>query len=62
MISSKKPAQMKDAVIYTRVSTDEQAIKGNSLRDQEDVLRKACVHDEIEVIDHIQDDGYSAIL
>lgn len=60
MTSSKKTGRTKNAVIYTRVSTDEQAIKGNSLRDQEEVLRKACAQDEIEIIDHIQDDGYSA--
>ena len=51
---------MKRAVIYTRVSTDEQAMKGNSLCDQEEVLRKACAHDGVEIIDHVQDDGYSA--
>lgn len=51
---------MKRAVIYTRVSTDEQAMKGNSLQDQEEVLRKACAQDGVEVIDHIKDDGYSA--
>lgn len=51
---------MKTAVIYTRVSTDEQAVKGSSLLDQEEVLRKACAYDGIEIRDHIQDDGYSA--
>ena len=51
---------MKRAVIYTRVSTDEQAMKGNSLHDQEEVLCKACAQDGVEIIDHIQDDGYSA--
>jgi hypothetical protein len=51
---------MKRAVIYTRVSTDEQARKGNSLCDQEEVLCKACTHDGVEIIGHIQDDGYSA--
>ncbi len=48
------------AVIYTRVSTDDQATKGNSLFDQEELLRKACAQDNVEIIDHIQDDGYSA--
>lgn len=47
-------------MIYTRVSTDDQATKSNSLFDQEELLRKACVQDHVEIIDHIQDDGYSA--
>ena len=46
----------KRAIIYTRVSTDEQADKGYSLKDQEDRLRKFCALKEIEVIDHYQDD------
>ena len=32
----------KKVVIYTRVSTDEQANTGFSLRHQEDALRKYC--------------------
>lgn len=47
-------------MIYTRVSTEEQAMKGNSLHDQEEVLCKACAQEGVEIIDHIQDDGYSA--
>jgi len=35
---------VKTAVIYTRVSTEEKAVKGNSLVDQEELLRKACEH------------------
>jgi len=60
MSDSKKSKSAKKAVIYTRVSTEEQAVKGNSLVDQEDVLRKACKRDGVEIIEHIQDDGYSA--
>lgn len=60
MNSSKKVKSVKKAVIYTRVSTEEQAVRGNSLVDQEEVLRKACEYDGIEIVDHIQDDGYSA--
>lgn len=48
------------AVIYTRVSTEEQAVRGNSLVDQEELLRKACEYEGVEIIEHIQDDGYSA--
>jgi site-specific DNA recombinase len=33
---------MLTAIIYIRVSTDEQADKGYSLRHQEEVLRKYC--------------------
>lgn len=60
MSYSKKTAKTKSAIIYTRVSTDEQAIRGNSLQDQEEVLRKACAHDGVEITEHIKDDGYSA--
>jgi site-specific DNA recombinase len=60
MNSSKKVKSVKKAVIYTRVSTEEQAVKGNSLVDQEEVLRKACEHHGVEIVDHIQDDGHSA--
>src|SRR5690242_1097440 len=60
MSTSRNPKKHKTAIIYTRVSTEDQAIKGNSLLDQEEVLRKACEYDGVEVVDHIQDDGYSA--
>lgn len=33
---------MKTADLYVRVSTDEQADKGYSVRSQEEVLRKYC--------------------
>ncbi|MGE4573932.1 MULTISPECIES: recombinase family protein [Parachlamydia] len=45
---------------YTRVSTDDQATKGYSLIDQEEILRKTCAQDGMGVIEHFQDDGYSA--
>ncbi len=60
MNSSKKGKGSKKAIIYTRVSTDDQAVKGYSLLDQEEVLRRACKADGVEVVDRIQDDGYSA--
>lgn len=60
MNNSKKVKSVKKAAIYTRVSTEEQAVKGNSLADQEEVLRKACEHHGVEIVDHIQDDGHSA--
>jgi len=46
----------KKAIIYTRVSTDEQAIRGYSLRDQYEKLKAYCNLHEIEVIAHYQDD------
>ena len=46
----------RNAIIYTRVSTDEQADKGYSLRDQEDRLNKYCDLKGIDVIAHFQDD------
>lgn len=41
---------MKRAILYTRVSTDEQADKGFSLASQEDYLRKYCVANNVEII------------
>ena len=60
MSNSKKVKSIKKAVIYTRVSTEEQAVRGNSLVDQEELLRKACQYEGVEIVGHIQDDGYSA--
>ena len=51
---------MQTAIIYTRVSTDDQAEKGFSLRDQKDKLVKYCDANGIEVLKHFEDDGYSA--
>lgn len=50
---------MKNAIIYTRVSTDEQAEKGYSLRYQEERLRQYCDIQKINIVTHYQDD-YSA--
>lgn len=47
---------MQTAIIYTRVSTEEQAEKGYSLRDQEQKLRRYCDQKDIEIIKHFQDD------
>ncbi|ABG57345.1 recombinase family protein [Cytophaga hutchinsonii] len=47
---------MKKAVIYSRVSTDEQAQLGYSLRDQERCLRLFCEKNDLEVVHHYQDD------
>lgn len=51
---------MQTAIIYTRVSTDDQAENGFSLRDQKDKLEKYCEAKGIEILKHFEDDGYSA--
>ena len=48
---------MKRAIIYTRVSTDEQADRGYSLGHQEEQLRKYCDIKQIEIVEHFQDDA-----
>jgi site-specific DNA recombinase len=55
-----KTKGIKRALIYTRVSTEEQAIHGYSLRYQEDLLRQQCQKDGVEFVRHFKDDGYSA--
>jgi site-specific DNA recombinase len=45
-----------NTIIYTRVSTDEQAEKGYSLRHQEQILTAYCEMSKITVIKHFQDD------
>ena len=46
----------KRAILYTRVSTDEQAMHGYSLRDQYEKLKSYCAQNDIEVVAHFQDD------
>lgn len=43
-------------ILYTRVSTDEQAEKGYSLPHQEAILRKYCEINHFNVIDHYPED------
>ncbi len=50
---------MKNVVIYTRVSTDEQAEKGFSLRHQKEQLENYCAQQGYRILHHFQDD-YSA--
>ncbi len=50
---------MKRAIIYTRVSSDEQAEKGYSLQYQEEQLRKYCSNCSITIVVHYRED-YSA--
>lgn len=50
---------MKNAIIYTRVSTDDQAKYGYSLNSQKELLIKYCQVNNINIVAHYQDD-YSA--
>lgn len=47
---------MPNVILYTRVSTDEQAEKGFSLRDQLDKLEKYAKSKDYTVVQHFQDD------
>lgn len=60
MSTFRKEKTNKKAVIYTRVSTEEQAQTGYSLANQEDILRRECQRFGIEVAKHFQDDDFSA--
>jgi len=50
---------MKNAILYARVSTDEQAKRGFSLRDQEDKLKRFCEYNDYNVVAIYRED-YSA--
>lgn len=47
---------MRKAIIYVRVSTDEQAEKGYSLKHQEDRLRQYCQQQQIEIVEMYSED------
>ncbi len=51
---------MEGVVIYTRVSTDEQAKHGFSLAHQRTVLKKYCEIMNLNILEHFEDDGYPA--
>lgn len=51
---------MKTAVIYTRVSTEEQANSGYSMEFQESLLQKYCAMHDIEIYQHFKEEGKSA--
>lgn len=48
------------AGLFERVSTDEQAKYGYSVRTQIDALNQYCVDNKIKVVDHYTDEGVSA--
>jgi len=47
---------MKSAYLYVRVSTDEQAKRGYSQREQEERLRAYCDSNDIEIKDVYSED------
>src|ERR671921_1470321 len=47
------------AVLYCRVSGEEQRKKGYSLADQLDTLRRWCAENGYEIVDEVEDGGYS---
>ena len=47
---------MKNVIIYVRVSTDEQASKGYSLRDQEQKLINYCSHNNYNIVHTFRED------
>src|SRR5215217_2502331 len=49
----------KKAILYTRVSTEEQAKKGYSLAQQLEVLREYAAREGYEVLEEVQDAGQS---
>jgi septal ring factor EnvC (AmiA/AmiB activator) len=49
----------KRAILYARVSTDEQAKKGFSILDQLRALRDYAAREHYDVIEEVEDDGYS---
>src|SRR5215208_59005 len=49
----------KRAILYTRVSTDEQARSGYSLAQQLEALRAYCEREGYEVLEEVSDPGQS---
>ncbi|MBV9454144.1 MAG: recombinase family protein [Rubrobacter sp.] len=49
----------KRAILYARVSGEEQRKKGYSLADQRDTLRGWCAENGYEIIEEVEDGGYS---
>ncbi len=60
MANNKKPARREKAVGYVRVSTDEQAKEGVSLKDQEARIRAYCEARDWDLCCMYRDEGVSA--
>jgi predicted site-specific integrase-resolvase len=58
-VSSTNGHGPKRAILYARVSGEEQVKKGYSLADQLDALRDWCSTNDYEIIDEVQDRGFS---
>jgi site-specific DNA recombinase len=59
MLNRLSPKEMKKAILYVRVSTDEQAATGFSIRHQKEQLLNYCKQKDIEVLEMFTED-YSA--
>ena len=59
MMENDTPRKKNRAVLYTRVSTEDQAKEGFSLSAQEERLRAYCMAKEWSIVDIYIDDGYS---
>ena len=57
MSYSKKSSESKNAIIYTRVSTKEQADRGYSLEAQKEQLQRFCGIMGINILHHFQEDA-----
>ena len=55
-MNNTRGTRQRKAIIYTRVSTDEQAEKGFSLIDQENTLKNYCKRENYEVVAHFKED------
>jgi len=49
------------AVLYARVSTEEQARSGYSLAQQLEALREYALREGYEIIEEVEDPGYSGV-
>src|SRR5215203_4862972 len=58
-VSSTNGHGPKRAILYARVSTDEQARSGYSLAQQMEALREYAAREEYEVLDEVTDPGQS---
>ena len=48
--------KQRKAILYVRVSTDEQADKGHSLAHQEDKLRQYCAYNNLDIVGFYKED------
>jgi site-specific DNA recombinase len=58
-MNSNNGDSLRQAVLYCRVSGEEQRKKGYSLGDQLDTLRRWCSENGYEIVDEVEDGGFS---